>query len=92
LQGAIKEFQAILTDKQRRELRKTTAIPDADSILIFTAQLDSTNRNRKGPSIASRLHSVLQSVRDFCSVIDTFVSTHPEIAALIWGSVKLTMQ
>jgi hypothetical protein len=38
------------------------------------------------------LHSVLQSVREFSAVIDTFVSSHPEIAALVWGGLKLTIQ
>ncbi|RYP28744.1 hypothetical protein DL767_007087 [Monosporascus sp. MG133] len=90
LQRALHEFKSTLTDEQRRELHGTTAVPDADSVLIFTAQLD--NKNRKGRSVASRLHTVLLSVQNFCSVVDTFVASHPEIAALVWGSVKLTMQ
>ncbi|RYP93380.1 hypothetical protein DL770_000423 [Monosporascus sp. CRB-9-2] len=90
LQRALHQFKSILTDEQRRELHGTTAVPDADSVLVFTAQLD--NKNRKGRSVASRLHTVLLSVQSFCSVVDTFVASHPEIAALVWGSVKLTMQ
>ncbi|RYO96262.1 hypothetical protein DL765_011643 [Monosporascus sp. GIB2] len=92
MQNAIREFQSILTDKQRRQLHETGAVPEADSILRFTAELDSRDKDRRGPSIASRLYRVLLSVRDFCSIIDTFVSSHPEIAALVWGSVKLSMQ
>ncbi|RYP58479.1 hypothetical protein DL770_010415 [Monosporascus sp. CRB-9-2] len=92
LQNAIREFQSILTDEQRRQLYETRAVPEADSILRFTAELDSRDKNRRGPSIASRLYLVLLSVRDFCSIFDTFVSSHPEIAALVWGSVKLSMQ
>jgi hypothetical protein len=60
-------------------------------VLVFTAQLDSSQQ-RRGRSIATRLHSVLQSVREFSAVVDTFISSNPEIAALIWGSVKLTIQ
>ncbi|KAI1404230.1 ankyrin repeat-containing domain protein [Hypoxylon fuscum] len=89
---AIYEFQSFLTDQQRYELGRINAVPDADTILVFTAELDAANRERKGRSVATRLHLLLLSVRDFCSVIDTVVSSHPEIAALIWGSVKLTMQ
>ncbi|RYP31383.1 hypothetical protein DL768_011176 [Monosporascus sp. mg162] len=92
LQNAIREFQNILTDEQRRQLDETGPVPEADSILRFTAELDSRDKDRRGPSIASRLYRVLLSVRDFCSIIDTFVSSHPEIAALVWGSVKLSMQ
>ncbi|RYO85137.1 hypothetical protein DL766_007352 [Monosporascus sp. MC13-8B] len=90
LQHALHEFRSILTDEERRELHKTTAVPNADSVLIFTAQLE--NENRKGRSVASRLPTVLLSVQKFCSVVDTFVASHPEIAALVWDSVKLAMQ
>ncbi|KAL6887999.1 hypothetical protein GGI43DRAFT_425900 [Trichoderma evansii] len=65
LRDAIFDFQSSLNDNQRQELQDIIAIPDADAVLILTAQLDSLNRNRQGCSIASRLHSVLQSVRDF---------------------------
>jgi hypothetical protein len=34
---------------------------------------------------------MLQSIRDYSAIIDTFVSSNPVIAALVWGSVKLTM-
>ncbi|KAG7291980.1 hypothetical protein NEMBOFW57_002009 [Staphylotrichum longicolle] len=91
LNEAVADFQGALTEEQRSALRQIKDIPDADAVLVFTAQLDS-NRQRRGRSIGTRLHSVLQSVREFSAVIDTFVSSNPEIAALIWGSVKLTIQ
>ncbi|UKZ75719.1 hypothetical protein TrVFT333_003411 [Trichoderma virens FT-333] len=91
LQGAILDFQKALTDAQRHELRCVKTVPEADAVLIFTAELDSLNRNRKGRSIASRLYSVLQSVRDFSATVAALGSTHLGIAPLIWGSVKLTM-
>ncbi|KAK3898976.1 hypothetical protein C8A05DRAFT_46840 [Staphylotrichum tortipilum] len=91
LNEAVDDFQRILTEDQRAELKNIKSIPDADAVLVFTAQLDSSQR-RRGRSIATRLHSVLQSVREFSTVIDTFVSSNPEIAALVWGSVKLTIQ
>lgn len=91
LRDAVSDFQGVLNDEERRELMGMKAIPDADSIMVFTAELDSTHRTRTGPSFASRLHTVLSSVGVFCSIVDTFVSSHPEIAALLWGSLKLTM-
>jgi hypothetical protein len=60
-------------------------------VLVLTAQLD-RSQDRRGRSIGTRLHSVLQCVRDFSAIIDTFVSSNPTIAALVWGSVKLTIQ
>ncbi|KAI1127262.1 hypothetical protein F5Y10DRAFT_293052 [Nemania abortiva] len=89
---ALADFCAILTDKQRQDLSKIRSVPDADSILVFTAQLDAMNRSRKGHSVGSRVNKVLQSTRDFCAVISTFVSSNPTVAALVWGSVQLTMQ
>ncbi|KAK8070548.1 hypothetical protein PG997_010751 [Apiospora hydei] len=91
LLDAISDFQANLSDGERLELKKMRSIPDADSILVFTAELDATHRTRRGPSYASRLHTVLSSIGVFCGIVDTFVSAHPEIAALVWGSIKLTM-
>ncbi|RYC64355.1 hypothetical protein CHU98_g1879 [Xylaria longipes] len=89
---AVSNFCAVLTDEQRRDLSNIRNIPDADSIFVFTAQLDYKNRSRRGQSVGSRVSKVLQSTRDFCTVIDTYVSSHPEIAGLVWGSVKLTIQ
>ncbi|KAI3326133.1 ankyrin repeat-containing domain protein [Xylariaceae sp. AK1471] len=92
LQLALSNFCAILTDEQRRDLSEIRTVPDADSILVFTAQLDFANRSRRGRSVGSRVIKLLHSTRDFCGVIDTFVSSNPGVAALVWGSVKLTMQ
>ncbi|KAI0975505.1 hypothetical protein F4678DRAFT_456857 [Xylaria arbuscula] len=92
LQNALEDFQLILDPDQQASLSSIKSVPDVDSILVFTAQLDLANRHRKGRSIGSRLYTVLSSVRNFCAVFDVYVSSHPEIAALVWGSVKLTMQ
>ncbi|KAL7786099.1 hypothetical protein V8C43DRAFT_290502 [Trichoderma afarasin] len=91
LRDSIFEFQRVLTDDQQRELQGIKMVPDAIAVLVFTAELDSLNRNRKGRSIASRLHSVLQSVRDFSAAVEAVDSTHLGIASILWGSVKLTM-
>ncbi|KAI6747494.1 hypothetical protein HG530_015874 [Fusarium avenaceum] len=91
LEHAINDFQTILTDDQRRKLSNIGAIQDPDTVRIFTAQLDRESQLRKGRGIAGRLSSILQSVQRFSTVVDTFVSSRPEIAALVWGSVKLAM-
>lgn len=91
LQEAINEFQSVLTEDQRKEFRKVKNVPDADTVITFTAQLDIANTQRKGNSIASRFYSFLQSIHQFSSIVDTFVSSNPNIAALVWGSVKFTL-
>lgn len=92
LDDALADFRLVLDRDQQTALSSIKSVPDAESILVFTAQLDLANRNRRGQSIGSRLYTLLLSVRDFCAIVDTFVSSHPEVAALVWGSVKLTMQ
>ncbi|KAF4873482.1 Ankyrin repeat and KH domain-containing protein 1 [Colletotrichum siamense] len=92
LQDAVSEFRKTLNDDQRSDLDKLKGIPDADAALVFTAQLDWSTTQRNSPNKGTRLISVLQYVRDSSVIIDTFISSHPEIAALVWGSVKLTMQ
>ncbi|KAF5025652.1 hypothetical protein F66182_2258 [Fusarium sp. NRRL 66182] len=91
LENALNDFRAVLTQDQRHDLDAVRHVPDTHAVLIFTAELDAKRRTMKGHSIASRLYSVLQCVRDFSAVVDTFVSSKPEIAALVWGSIKLTM-
>lgn len=93
LQTAIDDFTTTLSDDQRAQLHSIKSVPDADAVLVFTAELDRKRQGetKRGRSIATRLSKILCSVRDFSSIIDTFVSSHPDIAALVWGSIKLTM-
>ncbi|WQF79156.1 Putative NACHT nucleoside triphosphatase, P-loop containing nucleoside triphosphate hydrolase [Colletotrichum destructivum] len=90
LKHALAVFQATLTDDERAKLQSLKGTScDADSVITFTADLDRANPARKGRSIATRLFSLLQIVQQFNHTVDTYVSSHPEIAALVWGSVKL---
>lgn len=89
LHDAIRAFAGVLTANRRNELHNIKAVPDDDAVLIFTAQLDHQNRDRKGRSIASRLYSVLKSVRDFSTTIE--IISYSGIGALLWGSVRVTM-
>ncbi|KAJ4151895.1 hypothetical protein NW765_013426 [Fusarium oxysporum] len=63
---------------------------DSQSIITFTAELDLLDKNRRGKSVASRLASFLQTIEQFTPIIDTYIQSNPDIAALIWGSIKLT--
>jgi hypothetical protein len=103
LEDAIADFRTVLSDDQRKQMSAMGGhdnVPDADAVMVFTAELDLQNRQRRGKSFASRLYPLLSSVESFCTVMsgakvsnvgDVYVSSHPEIAALIWGSMKLTM-
>ncbi|KAF4336873.1 hypothetical protein FBEOM_9253 [Fusarium beomiforme] len=91
LEKTIAGFQAILTDKDRKELQKLkTTSHDSQSIITFTAELDRLDKNRRGKSVASRLASFLQTIEQFTPIVDTYIQSNPDISALIWGSIKLT--
>ncbi|CAJ0550061.1 Ff.00g099910.m01.CDS01 [Fusarium sp. VM40] len=91
LETAIARFQAILDDDDRKKLQqlKTTS-HDSQSIVLFTAELDRLDQNRRGKSVATRLSSFLQIIEQYTPIIDTFIQSNPDITALIWGSIKLT--
>ncbi|KAL2163779.1 hypothetical protein VTH06DRAFT_5838 [Thermothelomyces fergusii] len=40
LKKALDDFENILTEEQRKALQEIKSIPDADAVLVFTAQLD----------------------------------------------------
>ncbi|KAF4441383.1 hypothetical protein FACUT_2691 [Fusarium acutatum] len=92
LENAVAHFQATLTDDDRKRLQGLKELPhDAQSIIVFTAELDmQQSGNRRGKSIASRLTSFLQIIQQFTPIIDTYIQSNPDISALIWGSIKLT--
>ncbi|KAI1056638.1 hypothetical protein LB507_001461, partial [Fusarium sp. FIESC RH6] len=81
-----------LTPERLAEFDNIRSLPDTDAVLVFTAELDLRRQSQKGKSIASRLFPVLQAVHSFTGVLDTFVSSNPIIAALVWGSLKMTIQ
>ncbi|KAJ4152468.1 hypothetical protein NW754_004264 [Fusarium falciforme] len=93
LENTIARFQAILTDDDRKNLQQLKTEPhDAQSIIMFTANLDRFDPKRRGKSVASRLASFLQTIEQFTPIVNTYIQSNPEIAALVWGSVRLTFQ
>lgn len=90
LENALKAFQKVLTIDERKRLQEEMDVScDAGQVIAFTAGLDAVDRNRRGKSIATRLHSILETVQRFSEVVGIYVSSHPEVAALVWGSVRL---
>lgn len=91
LEVALAHFQAILTDEERRKLHsQRNGWKDADAAFKFTLELDELDHVKSGKTIASKVCSLLQTVQGFSQVVNTYVSSNPQIAALIWGSLKLT--
>ncbi|KAH0170918.1 hypothetical protein KCU67_g2421, partial [Aureobasidium melanogenum] len=92
LSDAIKSFQDCLKPEQKVELEAIKAVPDVHAVAKFTHQLDEANATRNSRCVAARISPLLESIQQFSGVVETFVSSHPQIAALIWGSVKFALQ
>ncbi|KAH0375897.1 hypothetical protein KCU84_g2365, partial [Aureobasidium melanogenum] len=92
LSDAIKSFQNCLEPDQKARLEAIKAVPDAHAVAQFTYQLDQENAKRKSRCVAARISLLLDSVQQFSGIVETFVSSNPHIAALVWGSVKLVLQ
>jgi hypothetical protein len=91
LKESLKQFREVLTPEQQNQLQGPGIVPDAATVIRFTAELDAENAKRRSRCVASRLLTVLESIQQFSSIVDTFIQSNPEVAALIWGSVKLAL-
>lgn len=91
LVAAIDGFQAALTPEQKVQFLAHSSKPDATSVITFMTKIDNENATRRQRGVSSRLFGVLESIRGFSDIVDTFVSSHPNIAALVWGSIKFVI-
>ena len=88
LETALNEYETILTPGERKEFRAQTT-PDASAAINLTTTIDSNVR--RSHCVGPRLITFLESIQQFSTTIDTLVSAHPEVAALIWGGVKVAL-
>lgn len=90
LAQAIDDYEKILSAEERIRLH-AQGPPDALAALNFTATIDKEYNSRGRRCMSPRLITFLESVQHFTGVVDTFVSSNPKFAALVWGGVKLTL-
>lgn len=91
LNKAIQDFEAALTKDERKRYRSNCNVPNAQTVLDFVSEIDINSRGRGGWCVATRLITFLDTVQRFLIVIDTFVSSNPGIASLVWGGIKTTI-
>ena len=90
LNVALSDFEAILTDEQKARFA-TSAAPDANAAVKLAIEIDHDNTSREGRCLGTRLVRFLESVQQFSGIVGTFVSSSPQIAALVWGGVRLSL-
>ncbi|KAJ5421394.1 hypothetical protein N7491_009839 [Penicillium cf. griseofulvum] len=88
LNAALENFQNTLTEEQKREFRESTTKPDIASVIVFVAEIDARNSSTTRRSMAPRLCTFLEATQQFTDVVNTFVSSNPILAALVWGGIK----
>ena len=87
---ALHDYEAILSDEDRHQLH-SEGLPDATAALNFTTLIDKECSSRRSQCMGPRLITFLESIQQFSRVVDTFVSSRPEVAALVWGGVKMAL-
>ncbi|KAF2031340.1 hypothetical protein EK21DRAFT_88059, partial [Setomelanomma holmii] len=89
--AALNEFQQILTPDQTAQLGSSSRhAPTADDVVRLTEQVTRANAGRKSRLFATRIQGLLLSIQQYHNIIDTCVGPN-QIAALIWGSIKLVL-
>lgn len=90
LAQALHDYETILSDEDRNQLH-SQGFPDATSAIKLTTLIDEKCSSRRSKCMGPRLITFLESIQQFSRVVDVFVSSHPEVAALVWGGVKLAL-
>ncbi|GFG16217.1 hypothetical protein IFM5058_07848 [Aspergillus udagawae] len=87
LTEALRSFEHILTEEQKQQFQGSTVKPDAGSVIVFVAELSAKEKSTSR-CVAPRLCTFLDATHQFSGVVETFVSSNPTVAALVWGGVK----
>ena len=90
LTQALHDYEKILSDEDRSQLH-SQGLPDATAAINLTTQIDRNCSSRRSQCRGPRLITFLESIQQFTQVVDVFVSSHPGVAALVWGGVKLAL-
>lgn len=70
-------------------------IEQVGSMVDFLTRLDALKLKYQGlplPSMLARADPLISQIQSFSTIIGTFISSHPEISALIWGSVAFILE
>jgi hypothetical protein len=89
----LEEFQKHLSPEQEEQLKSIAAhdhTPNATDVLQLTNEINEKNSARKSRILADRVQEFLNSVQQYCNIVDTCTGLN-QIAALAWSCVKLAI-
>lgn len=90
LAQALHDYETILSDEERVQLR-SQGVPNANDAINLTTLIDKKTKDNRRHCMGPRLITFLESVQQFSSIVNVFVSSNPQMAALVWGGVKLAL-
>ncbi|KAN0066982.1 ankyrin [Elaphomyces granulatus] len=92
----LEEFQQHLSPEQEEQLKSIAThdthdrTPDATDVLQLTNEINEKNSARKSRILANRVQGFLNSVQQYCNIVDTCTGLN-QTAALAWSCVKLAI-
>jgi hypothetical protein len=80
---------ARLTARERKHITEVTSL---EELIGKASKLNAKYRKSKLALFLERINPFLAQLRSFSRIINTLIQSHPEIAALVWGSVSLILE
>jgi hypothetical protein len=80
---------ASLTGVERKHI---TEVTNLEELMGKASELKTQYRKRRLVVLLGKINPFLAQLRSFSRIINTLVQSHPEIAALVWGSVSLILE
>jgi hypothetical protein len=80
---------ARLTARERKHVTEVTSL---EELIEKASKMNATYRKHGLVLFLERTNPFLGQLRSFSQIINTLIQSHPEIAALVWGSVFLILE
>ena len=80
---------ASLTAHERKHVTEVTSV---EELMERASKLKAKYRKHRIVALLRKISPFLAQLRSFSRIINTLVQSHPEIAALVWGSVSLILE
>jgi hypothetical protein len=82
-------YFASLTGRERIHVTEETSL---EGLIEEASKLKTRYRKRRLVVLLRKINPFLVQLRSFSRIINTLVQSHPEIAALVWGSFSLILE
>jgi hypothetical protein len=80
---------ASLTSREKKHVTEVTSL---ERLIEKASKLKTRYRKHRLVVLLGKINPFLAQLRSFSRIINTLVQSHPEIAALVWGSVSLILE